>query len=199
MRMRPSFGSLLSGQRGRAVAVAVGGLLAIGLAGCTPTTPSSQAQWEPPHPLPTPGPPTQSPTAPPLPAALAAKLPTFSSPPPPDPVTEPPSSSAAWFSAIPTKQPVAFLTIDDGFTKDPELIEVLRASHIRVTLFLEINAIKDDPAYFRQLVDAGAVIEAHTITHPDLVGMSYAAQSKEICGSADRLTGRYGQRPALVR
>src|SRR3954453_13034970 len=120
--LRP-IGSLLSGQLILAVAaVAVGGVLAIGFGGCTPTPPSRQAQWEAPHPLPTPTTPSQSPTPPPLPASLAAKLPTFSSPPPPDPGTEPPSNSAAWFSAIPTKQPVAFLTIDDGFTKDPELI-----------------------------------------------------------------------------
>ena len=31
-----------------------------------------------------------------------------------------------------------------------------------MTLFLTINAIKDNPTYFNALRDAGAVIEAHT-------------------------------------
>jgi peptidoglycan/xylan/chitin deacetylase (PgdA/CDA1 family) len=202
MRMWRSVGTgaQTPGRGRRAVGAILGVLLAGGLAACAPSGRTSQAQWDPPQPSLTPstvG--TPSPTPPPLPPALAAKLPVFASPPPPDPVTEPPSTNAAWFSAIPTKQQVAFLTIDDGFTKDPELVDVLRASHIRVTLFLEINAIKDDPAYFRQLVDAGAVIEAHTITHPNLVGMSYAAQEHEICGSADQLAKLYGQRPVLFR
>src|SRR5262249_31586436 len=78
-------------------------------------------------------------------------------------------------------------------------VQVLRDSHVRVTLFLEINAIKDNPDYFRQLQSAGAVIEAHTLSHPELAGTSYAFQRNEICGSADQLGVRDRGRPGLFR
>ena len=127
------------------------------------------------------------------------RLPVFGPVPLAAPVDPGNGPSAAWYSAIPTTQKVAFITIDDGFTKDPQFVQVLRDSHVRVTLFLEINAIKDNPDYFRQVQAAGAVIEAHTISHPELIGTSYDFQKHEICGSADQLGTWYGRRPQLFR
>jgi peptidoglycan/xylan/chitin deacetylase (PgdA/CDA1 family) len=46
---------------------------------------------------------------------------------------------------------------------------------------------------------SGVVIEAHTLTHPELKGKSYAFQKNEICGSADQLGALYGRRPVLFR
>jgi peptidoglycan/xylan/chitin deacetylase (PgdA/CDA1 family) len=183
----------------RSVCAVIGSLLVLGLTGCTPATTSAEPTGAPTPQATTVTPSGQPSPTPTLPPALAAKVPSFDAPPDPDPVMETPGPAAGWFTAMPTKRRVAFITIDDGFTKDPELIDVLRASHVHVTLFLEINAIKDDPDYFRRLVDAGAVIEAHTITHPDLAGMSYAGQEREICGSADELADLYGRRPVLFR
>ena len=152
--------------------------------------PSSDAEGPPPAPT----------TAPPAaPNGGPPRLPLFGPVPLAVPVGVASGPSASWFSAIPTTQKVAFITIDDGFTKDPKFIDVLRESHVRVTLFLEINAIKDNPEYFRQLEAAGAVIEAHTISHPELIGTSYDFQKHEICGSADQLAALYGRRPLLFR
>lgn len=50
-----------------------------------------------------------------------------------------------------------------------------------------------------KLQQAGAVIEAHTISHRNLRGASYAVQKHEICGSADKLGQLYGRRPVLFR
>ncbi|MEV4755471.1 polysaccharide deacetylase family protein [Micromonospora sp. NPDC049559] len=128
----------------------------------------------------------------------AARLPSFPPAPPPQPVTVPAGPSAGWYSRIPTNQPVAFLTIDDGWIKKPEARQLLADAHVPVTLFLTINAIKDNPDYFRNL-PPNVVIEAHTISHPNLKGKSYAIQRHEICGSADRLGELYGRRPVLFR
>jgi peptidoglycan/xylan/chitin deacetylase (PgdA/CDA1 family) len=70
---------------------------------------------------------------------------------------------------------------------------------VPITLFLEINAIKSDPGYFTALQQTGAVIENHTISHPNLQGRSYAFQKREICGGADQLARYYGRRPVLFR
>ncbi len=146
----------------------------------------------------------QSPTAaPPAPQTLEwylANLPTFRPPPPSTPVVfahDP--GRTPWISRIPTTQRVAFLTIDDGFIQRPEALALLRASQVPVTLFLTVNAIRNDPGYFSALSHYGGYIEAHTLTHPQLTGLSYAEQRREICGSADWLEAQYGRRPVLFR
>jgi peptidoglycan/xylan/chitin deacetylase (PgdA/CDA1 family) len=106
---------------------------------------------------------------------------------------------ASWNSRIPTDQPVAFLTIDDGVTKAPDALALMRAANIRVTLFLTINDISDNRGYFTQLQAAGAVIEAHTISHPDLIKLGYSQQRYELCHGADVLGQWYGRRPVLFR
>ncbi|MEV8514444.1 polysaccharide deacetylase family protein [Dactylosporangium sp. NPDC051484] len=138
-------------------------------------------------------------STPPTGNAYADRLPKFGQPPVPQRIDLPEEASAAYYARIPTDQPVAFLTIDDGWVKRPEALELLRESGVKVTLFLTINAIKDNPGYFQQLRDAGADIQAHTVTHPELKGKSYAFQKREICGSADQLATLYGKRPTLFR
>ena len=134
-----------------------------------------------------------------LTAAQLAAIPRFRPAPAPQPVTVPVGPLAGWYSAIPTHQRVAFITIDDGWVKSPKALPLLEAAHVPVTLFLEINAIRSNVGYFAPMRQAGAVIEAHTITHVELKGKPYALQKHEICGSADRLKGFYGRRPVLFR
>jgi peptidoglycan/xylan/chitin deacetylase (PgdA/CDA1 family) len=135
-----------------------------------------------------------------LPEKLRKRVPKFGPAPAPTKVTLPSDGTAGWFSSIPTKQKIAFITIDDGWSKDPMALKLFQAANVPITLFLEINAIKDDPGYFKPLRDqAGATIEDHTISHTELKGRSYAFQKKEICGGADKLEKLYGKRPTLFR
>jgi peptidoglycan/xylan/chitin deacetylase (PgdA/CDA1 family) len=126
-------------------------------------------------------------------------IPDFAPAPQPQPVTLPAGDSVAYLHRIPTDQKVAFLTIDDGFLKTPEAPELIAAAGVPVTLFLTTDAIRDDPAYFRPMVDAGAVVEAHTVTHAGLRGRSYEFQRREICDSADQLGAWFLRRPTLFR
>ncbi|MGI5236828.1 polysaccharide deacetylase family protein [Dactylosporangium sp. CA-139066] len=143
---------------------------------------------------------TGSPTASPSAGVYADRLPRFDAAPPAvRTATVVDGGAVPWVARVPTDQRVAFLTIDDGWVKHPEAAELLREAHVPVTLFLTIDAISDNPEYFRTLQGLGAVIEAHTITHNKLSGLSYDAQRREICGSADRLGELYGRRPTLFR
>ncbi|MET0423416.1 MAG: polysaccharide deacetylase family protein [Actinoplanes sp.] len=145
--------------------------------------------------------PSLSPT-PTLPPPIGWKLsdiPSFPPAPPPEPITLPAGNRAAALSRVPVTQPVAFLTIDDGYLKNPEAVKLLAAAHIPVTLFLTTGAIHDDVPFFDRLREHGAVIEAHTLNHPQLRGRSYAFQHRQICGSADQLGKWYGRRPVLFR
>jgi peptidoglycan/xylan/chitin deacetylase (PgdA/CDA1 family) len=134
-----------------------------------------------------------------LPANVRGRIPQFPPPPAPEKVTLPADGTAGWFSRIPTNQKVAFITIDDGWEKNPLAEKLFVASGVPITLFLEINAIKSNPDYFKPLQASGAIIEDHTISHPNLRGKSYAFQKHEICGGADQLAKYYGTRPVLFR
>ncbi len=128
------------------------------------------------------------------------RIPAFPVAPTPVRVTLPHAPGRAAFAGqLATNQPVAFLTIDDGLVKAPDAAALLYRAGIHVTLFLTINDISDDPAYFTGLEDTGAVIEAHTISHPELPGLGYDAQRYEICHGADVLGQWYGRRPVLFR
>ena len=128
-----------------------------------------------------------------------SEIPQFRPAPAAEPITLPPGDKVPYLSRVPVTQPVAFLTIDDGYLKNPEGPKLLAAAHVPVTLFLTTDAIRDDVAYFDRLRSYGAVIEAHTISHPELRGRSSWFQKRQICGSADRLGQWYGRRPVLFR
>ncbi|MBE1492880.1 polysaccharide deacetylase family protein [Plantactinospora soyae] len=162
--------------------------LLAGPAGCRGGTPAQPSGADP-----SAAPDVPTPTGP-----YAARVPRFPPAPPPEPVTVPAGPEAGWYSRIPTTQPVAFLTIDDGWVKKPEFRQLLLDAQVPVTLFLTVNAVDDDPDYFRDLPD-NVAIEAHTVTHQVLRGKPYATQRQEICGSADRLAQWYGRRPVLFR
>lgn len=149
---------------------------------------------------------------PPAPAVAPAPTVTTSSPTTPTtlvalakPAVTTPSTVSAVRSAIgvvtrvQTPAPVAFLTIDDGWARDPRVVAMVRDEHLPVTVFLLTAAGRQDPGYFRSLAAAGATIEDHTLTHRRLAGLPLAIQHQEICGAADDDARTYGTRPTLFR
>jgi peptidoglycan/xylan/chitin deacetylase (PgdA/CDA1 family) len=168
----------------------------LSLAGCS----ASATRWEQPQ-----GAPSSAPASAAAPSGVTGPvhkpygIPDFPPAPVAEPISLPAGDKVPYLSRIPTTQKVAFLTIDDGYVKLPEAHQLIAAAGVPVTLFLTTDAIRDDPDYFKPLIDAGAVVEAHTITHTELRGKSYAFQRKEICGSADKLAGWYQRRPVLFR
>ncbi|MEV0626999.1 polysaccharide deacetylase family protein [Nonomuraea wenchangensis] len=119
-------------------------------------------------------------------------------------------------SSIPTKRKVVFLTIDDGWEQDPGLVRQVRDQRIPLTVFAMRDAVEakgtPDQAggqaryvgagkwdYFRELRDAGAPVENHTLTHPDLRTLPYAAQRRELCGASRLIEKELGARPTLFR
>jgi peptidoglycan/xylan/chitin deacetylase (PgdA/CDA1 family) len=102
-------------------------------------------------------------------------------------------------SHIPVHGKLVFITIDDGWEKDPGFVRLIQRRRIPLTLFLTNRAIKDDYGYFRGLQRAGALIEDHTMTHPYLPKLSYARQKQEICAPTGIYEREYGERPTLLR
>jgi peptidoglycan/xylan/chitin deacetylase (PgdA/CDA1 family) len=119
--------------------------------------------------------------------------------PAPQPVALPATSSAPIFSRIPTTNKVIFLGIDDGIVRDPAVADLLKQANIPFTMFLQQGEADAGVDYFRQLQQYGGVVEAHTITHPDLTKLAYGQVQNEVCGVLDDYQNLYGRRPTLFR
>jgi len=123
----------------------------------------------------------------------------FAPPPPAQPVALT-AGVIPWVSRVPTTQRVAFITIDDGLVRLPQARQLIIDSGVPVTLFPISSVAAEDPGYFRSITrQADAVVEDHTVTHPDLKKMTFAQQKKQICGGADQLQHLFGARPTLFR
>ncbi|GAA1848335.1 hypothetical protein GCM10009687_13010 [Asanoa iriomotensis] len=166
-------------------------------------TPVVTPSWSSPSASPSP---TASPAKPTHPAYKSldwylARVPEFPPAPPVPELTEAPAAGTPPFwLRVPTDQKVAFITIDDGALARPaDVPAFIREAHIPVTMFLNSPAATEHTDYFKQIEAVGGVVENHTINHPSLRGMSYAAQHHEICGSADKLQQLFGKRATLFR
>jgi peptidoglycan/xylan/chitin deacetylase (PgdA/CDA1 family) len=102
-------------------------------------------------------------------------------------------------SSIAIRRPVVFVTIDDGFIRDPRVITFVEQSHWPISVFLIGKEARADPSYFRRLQAAGATINDHTDTHPHLVKLSYDAQRQQICKPVRDYPALLGARPVLFR
>jgi peptidoglycan/xylan/chitin deacetylase (PgdA/CDA1 family) len=101
---------------------------------------------------------------------------------------------------VTTKQPVVFLTIDDGVAKRPEAIALLKQYGYPITMFLVKNFVQDNPDFFRDLMRGGDFVENHTIGHDTAMSTkSYAYQLAEIQGMQDYAKATFGRRPTLFR
>ncbi|MFB7179200.1 polysaccharide deacetylase family protein [Streptomyces sp. NPDC056257] len=102
---------------------------------------------------------------------------------------------------VPAGEKVVFLTFDDGAEKDPEFLRMAADLKLPISMFLTHSVASSDYGHFEKLRDngSGSTINNHTLTHPNLRTLSFAAQKKEICGQQDHLQQRFGTRPPLFR
>jgi peptidoglycan/xylan/chitin deacetylase (PgdA/CDA1 family) len=101
---------------------------------------------------------------------------------------------------VATKQPVVFLTIDDGATKNPESLALLEKYGYPATLFLTKSAMGDNPAFFKGFAQRGDHVQDHTISHDTTMSTKpYGYQFGEIKGMKDYITATYGTAPTLFR
>jgi peptidoglycan/xylan/chitin deacetylase (PgdA/CDA1 family) len=115
------------------------------------------------------------------------------------PPSPPASELGPVVSHITTQQPVVFLTIDDGISKQSFEPALLKDNTVIASLFLTYNFIKDNPDFFKAFMAGGSQVEDHTIDHKLLTHLSYDEQKQEICGGADLLAQLYVRRPKLFR
>ncbi|MEU6681807.1 polysaccharide deacetylase family protein [Streptomyces sp. NPDC046832] len=100
---------------------------------------------------------------------------------------------------VPTREPVVFLTYDDGAERDPRFIGLVRERRLPVSMFLTDSVVGPGYGHFARLRAVGASLQNHTLDHPALRGLPYAGQRAEICGQQHKLRSRFGVTPRLFR
>jgi peptidoglycan/xylan/chitin deacetylase (PgdA/CDA1 family) len=128
-----------------------------------------------------------------------AGLPRFASPPAPTPITIPAGPYAPIYKRLPITQPVAFMTIDDGFFQLPDDVRIMQAARIPFSMFLIAPVAQKNPAFFKQLQGLGGVVEDHTVSHPEMKGKSYEFQHREICNAKTYLQNEFSTDLHLFR
>lgn len=92
-----------------------------------------------------------------------------------------------------------YITVDDGWTPSPQVLAIMRSSHLPVTAFLIAQAARQDLPYWRAFVQAGGTIGDHTVSHPDLTRLPLA-QATAQWGQARLALGHWlGRDPAMGR
>lgn len=95
-----------------------------------------------------------------------------------------------------------YLTIDDGWFPDARVVDLIRAEHLPITTFLIANAGDEDPerlAFWHSFVDAGGVIENHTVSHPFLTRLPPGEIEAQWEGANTAFARWFGRRPVLGR
>ncbi|WP_415925295.1 polysaccharide deacetylase family protein [Streptomyces sp. ME19-01-6] len=100
---------------------------------------------------------------------------------------------------VPTRDPVVFVTVDDGAEKDPAFLQEAQDLGLPFTGFLTDDVVAGGYGYFEQLRRLGNGMQNHTLTHPRLPDLEYEQQVHEICGQQEILTRQFGTRPYLLR
>jgi len=102
---------------------------------------------------------------------------------------------------IDTKQKVVALTFDDGpdprFT--PEVLDILKQYHSKVTFFVVGKNARSYPDLIRQINREGHEIGNHTMTHPEVDTLTQDEILAEIQDCSKIITGLTGRPPIYFR
>ena len=96
------------------------------------------------------------------------------------------------------------ITIDDAYESVYRVaFPLLKAAHLPFTLFVATGPVDGGDADFmtweqiREMMEAGATIGNHTVTHLHMVGMGDDANGKEIAQAEKRIEAETGKAPTL--
>lgn len=94
---------------------------------------------------------------------------------------------------------VVFVTIDDGFFRDPRVVAFIAAQVWPVSAFIIDRVAQTAPAWVKALLAAGVTLEDHTYSHPELPTLGYVEQQQQICRPTIDFPRLFGSRPSLFR
>lgn len=99
--------------------------------------------------------------------------------------------------SVPTDDPVAFLTIDDGVHRPEDALAYVQAEQLPVTAFLTTWTVGGHADYFSAITQWGSV-QNHTTDHASLAEPD-TSLNREICRAQRTLRRGFGSRPWMLR
>lgn len=101
-------------------------------------------------------------------------------------------------SNIPIKQSAVFITIDDGWYINENVLKLMQQYHLPITTFLIEQAAQKNPDFWHEFVNAGGHIEDHTLNHPFLTHLPLQDEKSQISQPIDYFR-QYGPPPDELR
>ena len=83
-----------------------------------------------------------------------------------------------------------YITVDDGWTPSPQVLDIMRRTHLPVTAFLIDQAAQRNLWYWRAFAAAGGTFGDHTVSHPNLTKLSLG-QATTQWGQARQVLGKW--------
>ena len=129
-----------------------------------------------------------------LPVSVPA-LPTPTPAPPPPP---PPGTPRLIYSGPPAGN-AFYITIDDGWYPNNDVLALMQQQHIPITTFLLSDAAATHVDFWKAFIAAGGEIEDHTINHPYMTKVNAATEDMQWSVAAQRLHALLGVTPLIGR
>lgn len=127
-----------------------------------------------------------------LPISVPA-LPTPAPAPPP-----PPATPRLIYSGPPAGN-AFYITIDDGWYPNNDVLALMQQQHIPITTFLLSDAAATHVDFWKAFIAAGGEIEDHTINHPYMTKLNAATEAMQWSVGAQRLHALLGVTPLIGR
>ncbi len=109
------------------------------------------------------------------------------------------SNSSFLVDHVRTKDPVVFITIDDGSVITDRVVELLLSRKIPVANFVLSEALKTHWKALHRIQRPGTSFENHSETHRLMSSLSLKEQTSEICRANEHVHGNYKKLPLFFR
>jgi peptidoglycan/xylan/chitin deacetylase (PgdA/CDA1 family) len=98
----------------------------------------------------------------------------------------------------PNKKGQVFITIDDGYFPEQGAYNFLKSNKISTTSFIIKDAMDEHLGFWKAYAKIGN-LEDHTVSHPNLTAISYAADVYQIEGQRNAIKALTGVTPYMLR
>ena len=174
-------------------AIAVGAVVALGAGALLGHVPESSAGSTAPLAAPLP---TATSTAKPAPTPTGESLNPSSTLPPQETLGTAQNGVTINYH-VKTKNPVFFITVDDGWNQQAAAADYVDGHHLPVTVFLTNAAVGGNWAFFKRM-SAFDAVQNHSLSHKALTKV-HTNINQEICSIQARYAQHFGAAPWILR
>ncbi len=100
---------------------------------------------------------------------------------------------------VKTKDPVVFITIDDGIITPKEALDYVEKHSIPITSFLTSSQVTDAKTRYFERISRWGSIQNHTTTHASLDTSDGSLIHRQVCPVQTSFRDRFGTKPWMMR